>query len=79
MQPISASLRLGSTAPFEEIWQRWRTVGNAVSDLTGLRFELQISRFRDERALLLNQLHRPVIKVIFGFRLVTDVFFKSVL
>ena len=29
--------------------QRWRTVGNAVFDLTGPRFELQTSRSGDER------------------------------
>ena len=29
--------------------QRWRAVGNTVSDLTGPRFELQASRSRDER------------------------------
>ena len=27
---------------------RWRAVGNTVSDLTGTRFEPQISRSRDE-------------------------------
>ena len=47
--PISASLRPGNTAPFEEMSQRWRSVGNTVSDLTGPRFEPQTSRSRDER------------------------------
>ena len=47
--PISASLRPGNTAPFEEMAQRWRAVGNTVSDLTGPRFEPQTSRSRDER------------------------------
>ena len=47
--PISASLRPGNAAPFEEMSQRWRAVGNTVSDLTGLRFEPQTSRSRDER------------------------------
>ena len=47
--PISASLRPGNTAPFEEMSQRWRAVGNTVSDLTGLRFEPQTFRSRDER------------------------------
>ena len=47
--PISASLRPGNTAPFKEMSQRWRAVGNTVSDLTGLRFEPQTSRSRDER------------------------------
>ena len=47
--PISASLRPGNTAPFEEMSQRWRAVSNTVSDLTGPRFEPQTSRSRDER------------------------------
>ena len=47
--PISASLRPGSRAPFEEMSQRWRAVGSTVSDLTGPRFEPQTSRSRDER------------------------------
>ena len=46
---MSASLRPGNTAPFEEMLQRWRAVGNTVSDLTGPRFEPQTSRSRDER------------------------------
>ena len=47
--PISASLRPGNTAPFEEMSQRWRAVGNTVFDLTDPRFEPQTSRSRDER------------------------------
>ena len=46
---ISASLRPGNTASFEEMSQRWRAVGNTVSDLTDPRFETQVSRSRDER------------------------------
>ena len=42
-------MRPGNTAPFEEKSQRWRAVGNTVSDLTGPRFEPQTSRSRDER------------------------------
>ena len=49
--PISASLRAGNTAPFEEMSQLWRAVGNTVFDLTGPRFEPQISRSRDERVI----------------------------
>ena len=37
--PISATLCPGNTAPFEEMSQRWRAVGNTVSDLTGPRFK----------------------------------------
>ena len=48
-RPISASLRPGNTAPFEEMSLWWRFIGNTVSDLTGPRFEPQTSRFRDER------------------------------
>ena len=47
--PISASLRLGNIARFEEMSQRWRAVGNTVFDLTGPRYEPQTSRSRDER------------------------------
>ena len=45
----SASLRPGNTVPFKEMLQRWRAVGNTVSDLTGRRFEPQTFRSRDER------------------------------
>ena len=54
--PISASLRPGNTAPFEKMSQRWRAVGNTVSNLTG--FELQTSRSRDECVTA-----RPTIKI----------------
>ena len=48
-RPISASLRPGNTAPFQEMSRLWRAVGNTVSDLTGPRFEPQTSHSRDER------------------------------
>ena len=32
-----------------QMLQRWRAVGNTVSDLTGPRFEPLSSRYRDER------------------------------
>ena len=47
--PISASLHLGYTAPFEEILQLWRAVSNTMFDLTGSRFEPQTSRSREKR------------------------------
>ena len=47
--PISELLCSGNAASFEEMSQRWRAVGNTVSDLTGPRFEPQISRSGDER------------------------------
>ena len=46
---FSASLRLGNTATFKEMSQRWRAVGNIVSDLNGPRFEYQTSHSRDKR------------------------------
>ena len=45
--PISMSLRPGNTDSFEEMSQRWRAVGNTVTDLTGPSFELQTSRPRN--------------------------------
>ena len=39
----------GKTDPFEEKSQRWRAVGNIVSDLTGPRFEPPTYRSRDKR------------------------------
>ena len=36
--PVSALLRPGYTAPFEEMLQRWRAVGNVVPNLTDPRF-----------------------------------------
>ena len=47
--PISASLRSGNTASFEEMSQRWQAVGNTMSNLTGPRFELATSRSKEER------------------------------
>ena len=45
--PIFTSLHPG-TAPFEEMSERWRAVGNTVSDLTGPRFEPQTFHSKDE-------------------------------
>ena len=56
--PISASLRPGNTAPFEEMSLRWRAIGNTVSDLTGPRFEPQTSRSRDERVTARPQVEK---------------------
>ena len=39
---IFESMRLGNTALFEEISQRWRAVRNTLSGLTGPNFELQM-------------------------------------
>ena len=45
---ISTSLHPGNTAFFEEMSQRWRAVGNTVSNLTGPRFEPLTSHSREE-------------------------------
>ena len=56
--PIFASLRPSNTAFFfEEMLQQRRAVGNTMSDLTGLRFEHQTYRYRDERVIPLDQLY----------------------
>ena len=48
-EPISASLRTGNTALFEEMLQRrWRAIGNTVIDLTGPRFDTQTFSFIDD-------------------------------
>ena len=47
--PIFVSLHPGNTALFEEMLQRWRAVGNTVSNLTDPIFEPQTFRGRDER------------------------------
>ena len=39
------------TAPVEEMSQRWRDVGNTVSDLTSPRFESRTTRFLGERII----------------------------
>ena len=52
VKSLRAHLRviaLGNSAPFQEMMQRWRAVGDTVSDLTHPRFELLTSRSRDNR------------------------------
>ena len=44
-----------NTAPFEEMLQWWRAIGNTVSDLTGHRFEPETLR-SNTIALPLDQL-----------------------
>ena len=53
--PISASLRRGNTAPFEEMLQRWRAVGNSVSDWPALDLNL-VPPAPQTNALRLDQL-----------------------
>ena len=59
-EPISLSFRPGNTASFEEMLQRRRAVNNTVSDLTGLKFEPQTSRTRDQ-SVTLDQLASDLI------------------
>ena len=47
-EPILASLRPGNTPPFKEMLDWGRAVGNTVSNLNGLKFELLTSPSRDE-------------------------------
>ena len=48
---ISASMRSGNIALFEEMPQRWRAVGNTVSDFTAPSFGPQTSRYQDEHVI----------------------------
>ena len=60
VRPYSAAIRLRH-CPFAEMSQRWRAVGNAVSNLTGPRFKPQASRFiRNERVTA-----RPTARLLF--------------
>ena len=69
--PISASLRPGDTAPFEEMSQQRQAVGNTVSDLTGPIFKPHTSRPRDERVTA-----RPSGRLIMFFNYVSVVFLQ---
>ena len=71
--PISASLRPGNIASFEEMSQRWRAVGNSVSNLTCPRFEPQTSLCRDKRVIVrpIDQCSR-LLKNLFLPRISTD-------
>ena len=53
--PISASLRLGNTAPFGKMSQRWRVIGNTMPNLIGPRFAPQTPT-SETNALPLDQL-----------------------
>ena len=64
--PISASLRLGNTAPLEETLQRQRAVGNTVSDLTGPRFEPDLPLQRRTRY---HSINRPSLIYVCNFDL----------
>ena len=66
--PISALLRPEKAAPFIEMSQRRRAVGNGVSDLTTLKIERHTSRSRDERVTA-RTTGRLLIVPIFSIRL----------
>ena len=51
-EPVSVSLRRGSTALCEEMPLRWQAVGNNETDLDGPRFEPQASAQRQTHYLL---------------------------
>ena len=55
---------LGITAPFEEMSQRCRAVGNTVSNLTGQIFEPLTSRSRDKRVTVRSTGRRPADEVM---------------
>ena len=57
--PISALLRQRNTAPFKEMLQRWRAVGNTASDFNDPKFKPQTSCSRDERVTA-----RPIQKTV---------------
>ena len=59
-RPISALLHPGNTpASFEEVSQRWRAAGNAVSDLTDLRMELRPSA-SETNVFVTNEVNFPL-------------------
>ena len=63
-------MRPGNTALFEEMLQRWRAVGNTVSDLTGPSFEPLTSRSRDERVTARLAIMRKLISCEFDIYLI---------
>ena len=50
---------VGNTAPFEDMFQRWRAVGYTVSDLTAPRFQPQTSR--SKRRTRNHSTNRPIL------------------
>ena len=63
---------VGNTAPFEEMSQPWRAVGNTVSDLTCPRFEPQTSHSRDKHVIA-----RPTNQTKFKLTKITIEFIKT--
>ena len=58
--PRYCAARATQLQSFEEMLQRWRAVGNTVSDMTDPKFESQTSRFRNQcvtagPAFMMNQ------------------------
>ena len=67
-RPIFESFYLGNAAPFKEVLQWWRAVGNTVSGLAGPRFEPQTSRSRNDYVTaqttgryFINNIHETVV------------------
>ena len=67
----------GNTASVEEMPPQWRAVGNTMSALTGPKFELQISRSRNESvtARLTNQLSNK--HFIYLIKMKTNCFYEK--
>ena len=61
---FSSSLLHPGSASFVETSQRWRAVGNTVSDLTGPRFEAQPPPPLNTYALPLDQLAGTIAPII---------------
>ena len=57
-------MRLGNTAPFEEMSPRWRAIGNTVFDLAGSRFKPQTSRSKYQRVSACLTLGKLVVSII---------------
>ena len=72
-EPISALMRPGNTAPFEEMSRGGEPL-TALSDLRAPRFEPQTSRSRDERVTAQTTSH--IIKLAFNKSVVFETLFK---
>ena len=59
-----STLRQGNTASIEELSQWWRAVGNTtVFELTGPRFETQISLSRNDRVTARSTVRKMIFSV----------------
>ena len=79
--PTSALLRPRNTALFEEMSRRWLAVGNAVSDLTGPRYEPQTSRSRDKRVIARPTVRKfcsPLLQLSLKLFFLTNFWFQEI-